>query len=197
MPRKGQSSGMKNEHASGFFRHARLGLLAALGSALLAAQPLTAQSLSVDDPEDAVPSANIALTPPLSGGAAQPATLAPIHREFRRAADGLFYVTAHANGQAVRFVIDTGATVIVLNRQDAARLGLAFETLNRHAQMNTVSGPSAMRWAEIERLEMAGKRIEGLAAAVVEAGPPVSLLGQNALSLLGTVTLRGDMLTID
>lgn len=120
-----------------------------------------------------------------------------LHRSFRRAADGLFYVHASANGTAVRFVIDTGATVVVLTRQDAAKLGLSYDSLGRNGRMNTVGGPSAMKWAEIERLEMAGKKLEGVAAAVVDQGLPVSLLGQNALSLLGTVTLKGDVLTID
>ncbi len=194
----GETPLMKNARRSGIFSLGAPRALAILFSTLLmAASPVAAESLSVDDPADSAPSANIALTAPVAASVGQAGTAAPIHREFRRAADGLFYVTAHANGEAVRFVIDTGATVVVLNRHDAARLGLAFETLNREAQMNTVNGPSAMRWAEIRRLEMAGKQLEGLAAAVVDAGLPVSLLGQNALAMLGTVTLRGDVLTID
>jgi aspartyl protease family protein len=118
-------------------------------------------------------------------------------RSFHRAPDGLFYIHAAANGTPLRFVVDTGATVVVLNRNDAARLGLSYESLDRSARMNTVGGPSAMKWTEIERLEMAGKKLEGIAAAVVDQGLPVSLLGQNALSLLGTVTLKGNVLTIE
>ncbi|WP_443971072.1 retropepsin-like aspartic protease family protein [Sphingobium sp. CR28] len=119
------------------------------------------------------------------------------NRMFQRAPDGLFYIHAAVNGTPLRFVIDTGASVVVLNRQDAARLGLSYESLSHSAQMKTVGGPSAMKWTEIKRLEMAGKRLEGISAAVVDKGLPVSLLGQNALSLLGTVTLKGDVLTID
>lgn len=156
----------------------------------------------------------IALSSPVAGEdlrAAQPAAHAAITatgidsrreagsagRVIRRHEDGLFYVEAQANGQTIRFVVDTGATVVVLNRADAARLGLPFESLQSSGNMRTVGGASAMRWARIERLEMAGKRIEQLNAAVVENGLPVSLMGQNALAQLGTVTLRGDTMTIE
>ena len=156
------------------------------------------RTASVVEPQSLTPetfaSANVALTTMQS----QPDNPSAIHhRSFRRASDGLFYIHANANGQAVRFVVDTGATVVVLNAEDAARLGLAFDTLQRSARMNTAGGQSAMKWAQIERLEMAGKRLEAVTAAVVDKGLPVSLLGQNALAMLGTVTLRGDVLTID
>ncbi len=150
--------------------------------------------IAFDDTETTVTAAAASVTAFRTDEGEAPSHL---HRSFRRAADGLFYVHAAANGTAVRFVIDTGATVVVLTRADAAKLGLGYETLARSARMNTVGGPSAMKWAEIERLEMAGKKLEGIAAAVVDQGLPVSLLGQNALSLLGTVTLKGDVLTID
>ncbi len=110
--------------------------------------------------------------------------------------DATIEVEAKANGHSIRFVVDTGATVVVLNRADAAKLGLTYESLPGRAQMRTVNGSSAMRWARIERMEMAGKRIEQISAAVVDGALPVSLMGQNALQQLGTVTLSGDTLTI-
>lgn len=141
------------------------------------------------------PSANIAVTETRTEDAPTVAPLAG--RVIRRHSDGLFYVEALAsNGQTIRFVVDTGATVVVLNREDAARLGMPFESLENKGSMRTVGGPSDMRWAKIDRLDMAGKRIEKISAAVVSSGLPVSLMGQNALEQLGTVTLRGDTMTI-
>ena len=156
------------------------------------------RTASVEEAQSLTPetyaSANVAMTA-MQAGADNPSAIH--HRSFKRSSDGLFYIHASANGQAVRFVVDTGATVVVLNAQDASRLGLAFETLQKSARMNTAGGQSAMKWAEIDRLEMAGKRLEAVTAAVVDRGLPVSLLGQNALAMLGTVTLHGDVLTID
>ncbi|RZM33591.1 MAG: TIGR02281 family clan AA aspartic protease, partial [Sphingomonas sp.] len=39
-------------------------------------------------------------------------------------ADGLFYVTAKVNGTPIRFVVDTGANVVVLTGSDARRAGV-------------------------------------------------------------------------
>jgi aspartyl protease family protein len=139
------------------------------------------------------PAANIAVTAETPGTATASALPG---RVVRRHSDGLFYVEAQANGQVIRFVVDTGATVVVLNREDAEKLGMPFDSLVSKGSMRTVGGSSDMRWARIERLDMAGKRIEKIHAAVVDTGLPVSLMGQNALEQLGTVTLRGDTMTI-
>lgn len=139
------------------------------------------------------PAANIAVAP--TGEPVNPIATLPA-QTIRRSADGLFYVEAEANGQSIRFVVDTGATVVVLNRTDAAKLGIVFDDLASRSSMRTAGGASDMRWAKVERLEMGGKRIEKINVAVVADGLPVSLMGQNALEQLGTVTLRGDTLTI-
>jgi aspartyl protease family protein len=156
-----------------------------------------ALAMSVTEGFDTTQPVAAAVTSTLSETTTTDPASAVHNRMFQRAPDGLFYIHAAVNGTPLRFVIDTGASVVVLNRQDAARLGLSYESLSQSAQMKTVGGPSAMKWTEIKRLEMAGKRLEGISAAVVDKGLPVSLLGQNALSLLGTVTLKGDVLTID
>jgi len=146
-----------------------------------------------EDTMPVAPVANIAVT----DAPALAKSLSPLPGQtIRRHADGLFYVEAEANGHSIRFVVDTGATVVVLNREDAEKLGVPFDSLASRGSMRTVGGSSDMRWAKIERLDMAGKRIEKINAAVVAGGLPVSLMGQNALEQLGTVTLRGDTMTI-
>lgn len=115
-----------------------------------------------------------------------------LHRE----SDGLFYIEGQANGQSVRFVVDTGATVVVLNRADAARLGIALDNLKTRGSIRTVKGLSDVHWATIDRLEVLGKPIENVSAAVVDAPLPASLMGHNVLTQLGTVTMQGDTLEI-
>jgi len=161
-----------------------LAAITALGFSL----PATGETAPVD-----APAANIAVATPAPGTAA--AANIPA-QTIRRHSDGLFYLEAQANGQTIRFVVDTGATVVVLNRADAQKLGIPFEGLASKGSMRTVGGNSDMRWATIDRLDMGGKRIEKINAAVVDGGLPVSLMGQNALEQLGTLTLRGEMMTI-
>ena len=126
-----------------------------------------------------------------------PAVVAPGSdaREFPRAADGLFYVTANVNGQPVRFLVDTGASVVVLSPHDAARTGLADQA-RYTAHIDTANGSAPMAWTTIERVEIGGRQVSGLRAAVVQQGLSVSLLGQNALAKLGPVTMEGDRLRL-
>ena len=163
----------------------------------MAATAIAAVALSAPAPDGGIstsePAAHIAVVsgPPLAEtGIELPAST------VRRHADGLFYVEAQANGHSIRFVVDTGATVVVLNRADAAKLGVPYESLAGRGKMRTVNGSSDMRWAQIDQLDMAGKRLQNISAAVVDGALPVSLMGQNALEQLGAVTLRGDTLTI-
>ena len=126
---------------------------------------------------------------PDAAGAGSPAPLT-----LKRAPDGLFYVTAAVNGVPVRFVIDTGANVVVLTRADAAAAGVTGAAAGGRA-LRTAGGTAAMRWATIERLTIGDHAIAGTDAAIVGGDDlPHSLLGQSALSRLDSITLRGNRL---
>ncbi|MBC7142936.1 MAG: TIGR02281 family clan AA aspartic protease, partial [Rhodobacteraceae bacterium] len=56
------------------------------------------------------------------------------------AEDGHFYLTAEVNGTRVLFVVDTGASEIVLTRRDAERVGLDPATLNYFGIAMTANG---------------------------------------------------------
>lgn len=112
-----------------------------------------------------------------------------------RDADGLFYVNGHVDGVMVRFAVDTGASVVVLNSADAERIGLE---LDQHFsdRIRTASGYSQMLWRQVDNVTIDGRVLGKLDIAIMEKGPDVSLLGLNALSRLGSVTMENDQLTI-
>jgi aspartyl protease family protein len=116
---------------------------------------------------------------------------------FHRARDGLFYVTASVNGTDIRFLVDSGASVVVLSEVDAARAGLREEDMRAGPLLQTASGSAAMRWSKVNSLRVAGKSLSAIDAAVVGQGLNTSLLGQNALTQLGNVTISGDTLKIN
>lgn len=136
-----------------------------------------------------------AMTP--AGGVA-PMGQAPVHaRPVARAAqdrDGLFRLTIAANGTPVRFVVDTGANVVVLTPRDAMRIG-ARSLAGTGQRLRTAVGDSAMVEARIEEMVIAGHRL-GPVRAVIASGAPTSLLGQNVLGQIESVTLRGDRLEL-
>lgn len=138
----------------------------------------------------------------LTGGVAPAGGVASLSRPDRaapvlrvaQAPDGLFRLSLPVGGATVRFVIDTGANVVVLTPRDAARIG-ARPLAASGQRLRTAAGDSAMVETRIEGLSIAGRRL-GPLRAVIAPGAPASLLGQNVLGQIESVTLRGDRLEL-
>lgn len=112
-----------------------------------------------------------------------------------QASDGLFYVDASVNGERVHFVIDTGASVVVLNARDAARTGVGMST--SHVNVDTAGGSSPMKRARIDNISIAGQSINNVSAVVMRDNLKVSLLGQSALAQLDSVAFKGRKLRLN
>lgn len=115
---------------------------------------------------------------------------------FTRAADGLFYVSARVNGLKVRFLLDTGATMVVLTKADAERVGATRNPAAAKLMMETAAGPSAIDRVTLDHVAIAGHHVTQVDAAIVRRGLKVSLLGQDLLSRLGPVTISGNALEL-
>ena len=132
---------------------------------------------------------------PLSRAVAPSAPIDNVH-QVRRSPDGLFHIEAYVNGAPVRFVVDTGATVLVLSRQDADRLKIAADDERAADHIRTASGAAPMRWSSVDRMGVAGRQLRNIDVAVPDGQGGVSLMGLSVLSQLGPITLEGDQLTI-
>lgn len=110
-----------------------------------------------------------------------------------RASDGLFYVQAGVGEQRLRFLVDTGATHVVLSRADAKRV--AYRPISDEASsIQTAGGAVAVDWVVIDEIEIAGALVRGVRAAVPRQDIEVSLLGQNALAQFSQLHFNGDRL---
>ena len=110
-----------------------------------------------------------------------PQSVAENSLALTRARDGHFYANVEINGQMIEFVVDTGATDIVLTREDAIRVGLEPSSLQFSGRAETANGsvPTAQVWLESVRL---GKFSESNMPASVNGGPMIgSLLGMTFL----------------
>lgn len=153
----------------------RLGFVPAAEGIAAAAVPIIATQPSSSSP------------PPLP--MTEPASL-----RTDRHSDGLFYVQAKVNGKPIRFLVDTGASYMVLTDADARSAGIVMDRDKFVGRVSTVGGDAAMAWTRLERIELAGHDVRGLSAVVVRDGLGVSLLGQNMLAKLDSVTLTAGKL---
>jgi aspartyl protease family protein len=103
--------------------------------------------------------------------------------ELPRAEDGHYYPTLLVNGTEVRFVADTGATNIVLSKEDARRLGFDPESLMFTGEAMTANGPVRTARVTLEQIRFGPFRDQGLSAFVNDGEMDGSLLGMDYLGL--------------
>lgn len=130
--------------------------------------------------------------PPRRISSTDPVT-APAPRRFQRGPDGHFYADAQVNGATVRFMVDTGASMVVLTGADAQRAGIQLPS-EREVAMG-VGGPVEVAPVTVDRISIGGIEAHGVQAAVADE-LPVSLLGQSYLQRVGSIEIRGDTMVL-
>jgi aspartyl protease family protein len=94
---------------------------------------------------------------------------------------GHFLVYGGINGQPVRFLIDTGATMISLGASDARRLGLNSGD-GQAGIAQTAAGAVAVSRVRLERVTVGEIELDGVEALIHENDLPVALLGMSFLN---------------
>lgn len=115
---------------------------------------------------------------------------------YRRGADGHFHVDALVNGQPVRFLVDTGASDIVLSPADAARTGFDRDRLTFNKRFNTANGTGWGAGVTLRSIEAGSIRFANIAASVNDAPMGESLLGMAFLDRLHGFEVSGDSLIL-
>ncbi|MFT3977270.1 MAG: TIGR02281 family clan AA aspartic protease [Sphingomonas bacterium] len=110
---------------------------------------------------------------------------------IRRDDNGHFYAYANVNSEPIRFVVDTGATVVALTTEDARRAHIDVDPGKMVPIGYGASGQLTGQPVTVDRIELDGKSV-GPLRAVVLPDLPVSLLGQSWLRQIGTVEIRND-----
>lgn len=101
--------------------------------------------------------------------------------EVPRAADGHYYLTLMINGRAVHFMVDTGASGLVLARQDAEALGITADSLTFLGEAITANGVVRTAQATLPRIELGPFVNRDFRAYVTEGEMQGSLLGMDYL----------------
>ena len=101
---------------------------------------------------------------------------------------GHFNPSGAINGQAVQFMVDTGATMVALGRDEAQRLGLNL-AVGRLALSQTANGPVQVMMLNLDRIRVGEVEVTNVAAVVMPQPMPFVLLGN---SFLGRFQMRRD-----
>ncbi|MEO1168480.1 MAG: TIGR02281 family clan AA aspartic protease [Pseudomonadota bacterium] len=109
-----------------------------------------------------------------------------------RAPDGHFYADVRINGTTSRMLIDTGASSVVLTREDAQRAGIQARPGEFTATAQTAGGPIPLKPVVIDHIALGSIDSRNVPAMVAENDLPISLLGQSFLERVGTVEISGD-----
>lgn len=113
-----------------------------------------------------------------------------------RADDGHYYLTALINDVPVTFVIDTGATAIVISQEDARAVGLAPETLAYLGRANTANGVVQTAPVRLHSISVAGITDFDVRAVVNGGELGTSLLGMTYLQRFDKVAIENNQLVL-
>jgi clan AA aspartic protease (TIGR02281 family) len=97
---------------------------------------------------------------------------------------GHFVVDAEVEGTPLTFLVDTGASDVVLSPDDARRLGLEPRTLDYSREYQTANGVVRAAPVTLRELRLGQLQLYDLDASVNERPLPMSLLGMSFLDRL-------------
>jgi len=123
--------------------------------------------------------------------------------EIRRGRDGHFHLTLDISGPPgaaavpIRFILDTGATDLVLTREDAAKLGYQSADLAYLGTARTANGITRTAQVRLDRVQLGASEQRNVRALVNEGELHVSLLGMGYLSRFSRLEIAGDRLRIE
>lgn len=110
---------------------------------------------------------------------------------LNRAMDGHYYLTADVNGTPVDFVVDTGATGIVLTHKDASAAGIDTSRLAYVGRAMTANGTVRTAPVTLDSITVGPLRDKRVRATVNEGEMDRSLLGMDYLQRFSSVEITG------
>ncbi|MGJ8611154.1 MAG: retropepsin-like aspartic protease family protein [Octadecabacter sp.] len=129
--------------------------------------------------------------------AAPKPTFSEARIEVPKGPDNHFRLTLRINNVPVEFLVDTGASQVVLTREDAARVGLHPDTLAFIGTAFTANGEVATAPVRLDEVELGDIRDTRVRASVNSGDMESSLLGMSYLSRFESIEIRRDLLILN
>lgn len=129
------------------------------------------------------------------GNKAGPGTGASQRIVLTADAQGHFMPPGQINGRAVQFMVDTGATAVVLSESDARRINLDY-TKGRKVSVGTANGSVVGHQVQLDSVRVGDAQVHGVAAIVLPQPMAYVLLGNTFLTRF-QMQRNNDQLTLD
>jgi len=113
-----------------------------------------------------------------------------------RSFDGHYRVTLNIQDIPVDFIVDTGASDMVLSQRDARRVGLDPEQLAYTGRARTANGTVPMAFVMLSEVSVGEFVAEDVRASVNGGEMSSSLLGMSYLQRFGRISIENDQLTL-
>ncbi len=111
--------------------------------------------------------------------------------------NGHFEADANVNGNSIRFLVDTGASSIVLSANDAAKAGIDIASLSYVIATSTANGQAMAAPTRVDEIIIGDIIRRNLRALVAKEGAlDQSLLGMDFLNTLSSFTVKRDELEL-
>lgn len=112
-----------------------------------------------------------------------------------RAEDGHYYANLEIQGKEITFLVDTGASDVVLSQEDARRVGIDPASLPYLGRALTANGPVRTARVNLPDVRFGPFADARLGASVSEGAMDGSLLGMSYLGQF-QITLSGDEMVL-
>lgn len=110
--------------------------------------------------------------------------------------DGHFYLNSKVEGRPLVFLVDTGASSVLLSQSDAQRLGHAPPRSAYRHEFHTANGVTYAARTTLDQIRIGNKDFAKVDAYIIPEGLSVSLLGQSVLRRFQSVQMRPDSLEL-
>lgn len=114
---------------------------------------------------------------------------------FKKSMDGHFYISLRAGNEAMRFLLDTGATRVIIPESDARKIGVDMASLEYKYPVRTANGIIQTAFITIPRMTLGSLTIKNVAASVAKGEGMPPILGMSFLDRIPSWTMKGDQLT--
>ncbi|KGB82936.1 MAG: TIGR02281 family clan AA aspartic protease [Pseudomonadota bacterium] len=116
--------------------------------------------------------------------------------EVPRAPDGHFYLTVAVNGTPLQFVVDTGASQVVLTPEDARRVGIDPTGLAFSSEARTANGVVQTAPVRLNEVQLGPLEDRNVRAWVNSGEMDMSLLGMSYLQRFEKMEITRDLLVL-